>query len=123
MVPVKRLWMALKPVSNGEPCATAATNYGDFHQRLCRNLQFQAQTETAYRAANLAMPRRYWQYPPEFQVLNLLSTAGSAHPRSRIPLAHGVFHLVFALQKSCRRESVGSFRSGMDDDVAAAADV
>jgi cytochrome c oxidase subunit I len=24
------------------------------------------------------MPRRYWQYPPEFQVLNVLSTAGSA---------------------------------------------
>ena len=23
------------------------------------------------------MPRRYWQYPPEFQVLNVLSTAGS----------------------------------------------
>ncbi|PYV97721.1 MAG: cytochrome c oxidase subunit I [Acidobacteria bacterium] len=25
----------------------------------------------------LGMPRRYWQYPPEFQVLNVLSTAGS----------------------------------------------
>ena len=25
----------------------------------------------------LGMPRRYWQYPPEFQVLNILSTAGS----------------------------------------------
>jgi len=25
MVPVKRAWMALKPVSNGEPCAIAAT--------------------------------------------------------------------------------------------------
>jgi cytochrome c oxidase subunit 1 len=23
------------------------------------------------------MPRRYWQYPPEYQVLNVLSTAGS----------------------------------------------
>jgi cytochrome c oxidase subunit 1 len=23
------------------------------------------------------MPRRYWQYPAEFQVLNVLSTAGS----------------------------------------------
>ncbi len=25
----------------------------------------------------LGMPRRYWEYPPEFQVLNVLSTAGS----------------------------------------------
>ena len=25
MVPVNRLWIALKPVSNGEPCASAAT--------------------------------------------------------------------------------------------------
>src|SRR5438045_6451769 len=25
----------------------------------------------------LGMPRRYWQYPPEFQVLNVLSTAGA----------------------------------------------
>ena len=25
----------------------------------------------------LGMPRRYWQYPPEFQVLNVFSTAGS----------------------------------------------
>jgi hypothetical protein len=25
IVPVKRAWMALKPVSNGEPCAMAAT--------------------------------------------------------------------------------------------------
>ena len=25
----------------------------------------------------LGMPRRYWQYPAEFQVLNVLSTAGS----------------------------------------------
>ena len=23
------------------------------------------------------MPRRYWSYPPEFQVLNVLSTAGA----------------------------------------------
>src|SRR5579884_2361713 len=26
----------------------------------------------------LGMPRRYWQYPPEFQVLNVLSTAGAS---------------------------------------------
>ena len=26
----------------------------------------------------MGMPRRYWQYPPEFQVLNVLSTAGAS---------------------------------------------
>jgi cytochrome c oxidase subunit 1 len=26
----------------------------------------------------LGMPRRYWAYPPEFQVLNVLSTAGAS---------------------------------------------
>ena len=26
----------------------------------------------------LGMPRRYWSYPPEFQVLNVLSTAGAS---------------------------------------------
>ena len=26
----------------------------------------------------IGMPRRYWQYPPEFQVLNVLSTAGAS---------------------------------------------
>jgi cytochrome c oxidase subunit 1 len=26
----------------------------------------------------LGMPRRYWQYPPEYQVLNVLSTAGAS---------------------------------------------
>ena len=26
----------------------------------------------------VGMPRRYWQYPPEFQVLNILSTAGAS---------------------------------------------
>jgi len=24
------------------------------------------------------MPRRYWEYPPEFQVLNVLSSAGAS---------------------------------------------
>ncbi len=26
----------------------------------------------------MGMPRRYWQYPPEFQILNVLSTAGAS---------------------------------------------
>jgi cytochrome c oxidase subunit I len=37
------------------------------------NLTFFPQFVLGY----LGMPRRYWQYPPEFQVLNVLSTAGS----------------------------------------------
>jgi len=37
------------------------------------NLTFFPQLILGY----LGMPRRYWQYPPEFQVLNVLSTAGS----------------------------------------------
>jgi cytochrome c oxidase subunit 1 len=37
------------------------------------NLTFFPQFVLGY----MGMPRRYWQYPPEFQVLNVLSTAGS----------------------------------------------
>ena len=37
------------------------------------NLTFFPQFVLGY----LGMPRRYWQYKPEFQVLNVLSTAGS----------------------------------------------
>jgi cytochrome c oxidase subunit 1 len=32
----------------------------------------------------MGMPRRYWQYPPEFQVLNVLSTAGRPSSASAI---------------------------------------
>jgi cytochrome c oxidase subunit 1 len=38
------------------------------------NLTFFPQFVVGY----LAMPRRYWQYPPEFQVYNVLSTAGAS---------------------------------------------
>ena len=37
------------------------------------NLTFFPQFVLGY----LGMPRRYWQYPPEFQILNVLSTAGA----------------------------------------------
>jgi cytochrome c oxidase subunit I len=37
------------------------------------NLTFFPQFIVGY----LGMPRRYWQYPPEYQVLNVLSTAGA----------------------------------------------
>jgi len=38
------------------------------------NLTFAPQFVLGY----LGMPRRYWSYPPEFQVLNVLSTAGAS---------------------------------------------
>ncbi len=38
------------------------------------NLTFLPQFVLGY----LGMPRRYWSYPPEFQVLNVLSTAGAS---------------------------------------------
>ncbi len=38
------------------------------------NLTFFPQFVLGY----MGMPRRYWQYPPEFQVLNVLSTAGAS---------------------------------------------
>jgi cytochrome c oxidase subunit I len=38
------------------------------------NLTFFPQFVLGY----LGMPRRYWQYPPEFQVLHILSTAGAS---------------------------------------------
>ncbi len=38
------------------------------------NLTFFPQFVLGY----VGMPRRYWQYPPEFQVLNVLSTAGAS---------------------------------------------
>ncbi len=39
----------------------------------------------------LGMPRRYAAYPPEFQVLNVLSTAGASILARRICAAHGLF--------------------------------
>jgi cytochrome c oxidase subunit 1 len=38
------------------------------------NLTFFPQFVVGY----LGMPRRYWQYPPEYQVYNVLSTAGAS---------------------------------------------
>ena len=48
----------------------------------------------------LGMPRRYWQYSPEFQVLNVLSTAGSTVLARRLPAAHDLFSVVHALRQA-----------------------
>ena len=57
------------------------------------NLTFFPQFVLGY----LGMPRRYWQYPPEFQVLNILSTAGATDPCRRLRSAHDLFRVVDAL--------------------------
>ncbi len=49
----------------------------------------------------LGMPRRYHVYPPEFQVLNVLSTAGGDDPRRRLPVPDLLPHLL-ALQGRAR---------------------
>jgi len=65
------------------------------------------------------MPRRYWQYSPEFQVLNVLSTAGATIFGCGVRAADGVFPVVDALRQSCGRKSVGRDRIGMDDRISA----
>ena len=40
-----------------------------------------------HRSATSGMPRRYHAYPPEFQVLNVLSTAGAVDPGRRLRAA------------------------------------
>jgi cytochrome c oxidase subunit 1 len=56
----------------------------------------------------LGMPRRYWQYPPEFQVLNVLSTAGST-----------ILAVVHAIRESCPGQSLGRLRAGVEGQFAA----
>jgi len=61
----------------------------DFRRCSCRrfNLTFFPQFILGY----VGMPRRYWQYPPEFQVLNVLSTAGASVLAVGLPVAHDLF--------------------------------
>ena len=67
------------------------------------------------------MPRRYHVYPPEFQVFNVLSTAGAT------VLAVGyllpVLYFTYSIFKGAgrREQSLGRHRPGVDDAVAAAA--
>jgi cytochrome c oxidase subunit I len=48
----------------------------------------------------LGMPRRYWSYPPEFQVLNVLSTAGATI--LGVGLMMPLFYLLASLRKGGR---------------------
>ena len=68
----------------------------------------------------LGMPRRYHAYPPEFQVLNVMSTAGASilGVGYLLPLLYLLWSLRYG--RSRRRESVGRDRPRMADHVAAA---
>ena len=65
------------------------------------------------------MPRRYHAYPPEFQVLNVLSTAGA----SILALGYllPLIYLLWSLRygDDGRTESLGSRRTGVDDGFSA----
>ena len=66
------------------------------------------------------MPRRYHAYPPEFQVLNVLSSAGASilGVGYLIPMIYLMWSLRYGTAR--RREPVGRGRPRVDDDVAAA---
>ena len=68
----------------------------------------------------LGMPRRYYAYPEEFQVLNVLSTAGASILGVGLSDPDGVFHLVAALRTPRQRQSLGRDRPRVADSVAAA---
>ena len=73
-----------------------------------------------HRSATSGMPRRYHAYPPEFQVLNVLSSAGASilGVGYLIPMVYLMWSLRYgrvAGSNPFRRQ-----RSGVDDDVAAA---
>ncbi len=80
------------------------------------NLTFFPQFIVGY----LGMPRRYHAYPPEFQLLNVLSSAGRVDPGRRLPAADDLSRLVAPLRPHRRLESLGRGRPRVDDHVAAA---
>ena len=68
----------------------------------------------------LGMPRRMHVYPPEFQVLNVMSTAGASVLGCRLSLAAHLSDLVFTLWPSCAGQSLECDGARMDHRVAAA---
>ena len=68
----------------------------------------------------LGMPRRYHAYPPEFQVLNVMSSAGASilGVGYLLPLVYLIWSLRYG--KLAGLEPVGRRRPRVDDDVAAA---
>ena len=80
------------------------------------NLTFFPQFMLGY----LGMPRRYAMYPAEFQVLNVMSSAGASilGIGYLIPLIY--LTLVHPLRADSRTESLGREGSGMEHAFAAA---
>ena len=68
----------------------------------------------------LGMPRRYHSYPPEFEVLNVLSSAGATILAVRLPAAAGLSDVVAVLRRTRKRQSMGRHRAGVADAIAAA---
>ena len=80
------------------------------------NLTFFPQFVAGY----LGMPRRYHAYPPEFQVLNVLSTRGRLDPGGRLHHAADLLDVFAVLRRACRSRSVGRQGARMGDPFAAA---
>ena len=68
----------------------------------------------------LGMPRRYHQYPPEFQVLEHPVVGGCVDSRHRVSAAARLPCLVIALRRARGSEPVACQGSGMANAVAAA---
>ena len=68
----------------------------------------------------LGMPRRYYSYAPEFQVLNVLSSAGATILAGGLSSAAGLSRLVAVLWRARARESLARHGARMADAIAAA---
>ena len=71
-------------------------------------------------AGYLGMPRRYHTYPAEFQVYNVMSSAGAAVLAIAylLPLGYLTWSLFYG--GNAREQSLGRYRPGVDHDVSAA---
>ena len=68
----------------------------------------------------LGMPRRYYEYPPEFQVLNVMSTAGASILAVGYAAAIGLSLALAAPAAGRRAKPVGRHRPGVADRLSAA---
>ena len=66
----------------------------------------------------LGMPRRYPVYAPEFQTLNVLSTAVRLDSRGGLFFAAGISVVVIALRQKSARKSLAGDRARMDNQLA-----
>ena len=78
------------------------------------NLTFFPQFIVGY----IGMPRRYHAYPEEFQVLNVMSSAGATVLGRRLCPAGPLFRVVVEARRSGRPEPVGCGGTGVGDHLA-----